>query len=102
MNKFPEIPWGAMFGGKYYDSENKDISQVYMNAESWQGKIMGLEGGVKARANAKRGNDTKVSEDGRASAADSDASSNAEDAGATQDTPPPDTNQTGDARAQDE
>ena len=55
LDKAPEIHRGAMAGGKYYDSENEDMSRGSMNTEAWHGKIMGLEGGLRARANIKRG-----------------------------------------------
>ena len=73
-----------------------------MNIEEWKGNIMGLEGGVKTRLTMKRGNDTKAPEDGRSPVADSNMISNAEDAGATQDTHPLAADQADGARAKEE
>ena len=102
LNKPPEIHQGVMLGDKYYDSKNEDMSRASMNTAVWQDKVMGLEGGVKVRENAKRGNDLEAPGHGQASTADIDASSNAEDAGTTQDKPPPTTDQAGNAVAQED
>ena len=53
LDKAPEIYRGAMAGVKYYDCENEDISRGSMDIEAWHVKIMGLQGGLRARANTK-------------------------------------------------
>ena len=51
-----------------------------MNTEAWHGKIMGLKGGLRARATTKRNNSNDAPEEESNTTAESDASSNAEDA----------------------
>ena len=68
-----------MAGGKYYDSDNKDMARVSMNTEAWHGKIMGLDGGLRARANTKKKNCNNGLEEGSNTTTDGDASSDMED-----------------------
>ena len=55
MDKAPKIHREAMTGGKYYGSKTVYMSRGSMNIEAWDSKIMGLEDGLRARANTKRG-----------------------------------------------
>ena len=93
---------GAISGGKYYNSKNEDMSRASMNTEVRASKSTGLEEGVKTKENVKIGNNMEAQGDRRAFAADGDASSNSEDANATQDTPPPAADQVGNVRVQEE
>ena len=80
LDKKPEIHRGAMAGGRYYNSDNDDMSRGSMNTEAWHGEIMGLKRGLQVRAASKRNNDTDAPEDGSVPMVDSDVDSNAEDA----------------------
>ena len=80
LDKAPEIHRGAMAGNRYYDSKNKDMSRGSMNTEAWHGKIMGLKGGLRARAITKQNNRNDAPKEGSNTTADGNASSNAEDA----------------------
>ena len=44
----PKIHRGEMSGGRYYDSENEDMSWASMSTEAWHDKIMGMKDGLKA------------------------------------------------------
>ena len=68
-----------MVGGRYYDSDNEDMSRRSMTTEAWHGKIVGLKRGLQVRAASKRNNDTNAPNNGSVPRADSDADSNAED-----------------------
>ena len=69
-----------MAGGRYYNSDNDDMSRGSMNTEAWHGEIMGLKRGLQVRAASERNNDTDAPKDGSVPMADGDADSNAEDA----------------------
>ena len=87
LDKTPEIHRGAMPGGRYYNSNNKDMSRGSMNTEAWHGEITGLKGGLQARATTKRNNDTDAPEDRSDPMVDGDANSNGEDAMNTEEAP---------------
>ena len=42
LDKKPEIHRGAMESGKYYNSDDEDMSRASMNTEAWHGRIIGL------------------------------------------------------------
>ena len=87
LDKAPEINRGTLAGSRYYNSKHEDISRGSMNTEAWHGKIMGLGGGLRARASTKMGNSNNAPAEGNNTTADGNASSNAEDATTEQKTP---------------
>ena len=58
-----------------------------MNTNASHGRIMGLTGGLRARASTKMGNSNNAPAEGNNTTADGNASSNAEDATTEQKTP---------------
>ena len=39
--------------GRYYDSDNDSVSRASLTTEAWRGKIMGMQGGIRARGRAR-------------------------------------------------
>ena len=39
--------------GKYYDSDNDSVSRASLTTEAWRGKILGMQGGIRARGRAR-------------------------------------------------
>ena len=68
-----------MVSGKYYNSDNEDMSRGSMNTEAWHGRIMGLARGLQARAAFKQNKDTTPSDNGSDSEEDSNADGSAVD-----------------------
>ena len=53
FKKEAEMSKAAVPAGRYYDSDEDDMSRASMTTEAWRGKIMGLQGGIRARRQAR-------------------------------------------------
>ena len=78
-----------MESGKYYNSDNEDMSRASMNTEAWHGKIMGLAQGLQARAAFKQDKDTNSPNNESDSEEESDAEGAAENPSTTNEAPHP-------------
>ena len=78
-----------MVSGKYYDSDNEDMSRGSMNTEAWHRRIMGLARGLQARAAFKQDKDTNPPNNESDSEEESDAEGAAEDPSHTNEAPHP-------------
>ena len=73
-----------------------------MNTEAWHGKIMGPEGGLRARAKTKRNSSNDVPEERSNTTAKGNASSNAGDATMEEEAPHQATDQVNEGGVQEE
>ena len=74
FKKEADVSKAAVPAGRYYDSDDDDMSRASMTTEAWRGKIMGLQGGIRAKRQARvkkpdRAGAPPESGEGKASAA---------------------------------
>ena len=55
FKKEPDVKRGAVPAGRNYDSDNDEdgVSRASMTTEAWRNKIMGMQGGIRARGRAR-------------------------------------------------
>ena len=55
FNKEPDVTKGAVPAGRNYDSDSDEdgVSRASMTTEAWCNKIMGMQGGIRARGRAR-------------------------------------------------
>ena len=97
FKKEAEVSKAAVPAGRYYDSDDENMSRASMTTEAWRGKIMGLQGGIRARRQARA-----KKPDGVGTPPESgDGEANATSPGSSSSQPPPPAQGASDAGAQE-
>ena len=53
FDKEADVRKAEVPAGQYYDSDNDSVSRASLTTEAWRGKILGLQGGIRARGRAR-------------------------------------------------
>ena len=53
FQKEPDVAKAAVPAGRYYDSNEGSVSRASITTEAWHGKILGMQGGIRARGRAR-------------------------------------------------
>ena len=96
FKKDPDVTKAAVPAGRYYNSDDEEMSRASMTTEAWHGKIMGLQGGIRARRQAR----VKKSDGASAPPESSDGTAGAASSEPNSSQPPPPAQEASDAGAQ--
>ena len=53
FDKEADVRKAEVPAGRYYDSDNNSVSRASLTTEAWRGKILGMQGGIRARGRAR-------------------------------------------------
>ena len=53
FDKEADVRKAEVPAGRYYDSDNDSVSRASLTTEAWRGKILGMQGGIRARGRAR-------------------------------------------------
>ena len=84
FKKDSDVTKAAVPVGRYYDSDDKGMSRSSMTTEAWHGKIMDLQGGIRARRQTR----VRKVDGAGAPPESSDGGANADSLGPNSDQPP--------------